>query len=293
MLHFFKTSEPTHNDISLSFSTLFWISGISSLIEGTWSNNLRIITTDPFTPDLLFDLIEKYKISALITPPSSLALVLQHPRLQTTDFSSLKYYLCAGSHVHDVLIKSMNKLLKNCEVSVAYGCSELAGCIVKGYSKERIDSAGQLTSGFQLKLFNDNGEQCGINEEGEIYGKGKYPSNGYYNRPELTKEAFDEDGYFRIGDLGRFDADGYLYITGRKKEVLKYQNHPISPTEIENVIMASHSKDIQMLSVAGVPDLVCTDLPAALIVKTKHGNITADEICNTVKGTYLCNIISN
>lgn len=222
-----------------------------------------------------------------MTPPSSLALVLQHPRLNATDFSTLKYYMVTGSYVHDVLVVTMNKLLKNCQISAAYGCSELTGSIAKGSSNERLGSVGQMTSGFQLKLINDDGQQCGINEEGEIYGKGKYPSNGYYNRLELTKEAFGSDGYFRIGDLGRFDEDGYLYIVGRKKEVLKYQNYPISPSEIENCIMAAHSKDIEILSVAGVPDLVSTDLPAVLVVKRKNADITADDISNTVKGSFI------
>lgn len=269
----------------LSFSSLYWISGVSSLVQGTLCENLRIITTDSFTPDLAFDLIEKYQVSVFISPPSSLALMLQHPRLPDVSLSSLKYYLCAGSQVHDELIKSMNKYLENSEIYVGYGTSENSGCISNTYPKTRLGSVGQLTAGYRVKLVADNGRQCGIDEDGEIYARSAYPFVGYYGSVKNSTDCVDEDGYFRTGDIGRFDSDGYLFILGRKKEVIKYRNSQISPAEIENVIMLH--KNVEMACVAGVPDLVCTDLPAALVVKAKHGSVSPNEILDIVRGKVI------
>lgn len=275
----------------LSFSSLYWISGVSTLVQGTLCENLRIITNESFTPNLAFDLIEKYHVSAFISPPSSLALMLQHPRLPSVNLSALKYYLCAGSQVHDELIKSMNTYLENSEIYVGYGTSENGGCISNTYAKTRLGSVGQLTAGYRVKLVADNGDRCGIDEDGEIYARSAYPFVGYYGNAESLKECVDEDGYFRTGDIGRFDADGYLYIVGRKKEVIKYRNSQISPAEIENVIMLH--KNVEMTCVAGVPDLVCTDLPAALVVKSKYGMVSSNEILEIVKGKgFVCNFNS-
>lgn len=133
-----------------------------------------------------------------------------------------------------------------------------------------------------MKIVDDDGNRCGVNVDGEICLKTTYKFIGYYNNREATEELFDKEGFLKTGDIGHFDEDGDLFIVDRKKDLLKYCNFQISPSEIDSYLIESPA--IKSACVVGIPDPLVTDLPAAVVVRADGSNITEEEICNMVAG---------
>lgn len=264
------------------FSSLYWLSGFGTLMATTINGATRIITTESFSPELFMYIVEKYKVTAALSAPTYIALLLQSDRLCQSSLSSLKRYFCGGSFVSKELCESMNKYLINGNIQVAYGMTELAGILSMNTTTNNLKSVGKLGNNSKVKLIDSNGQQCGINETGEICCMPLYPFLGYYGDEQNTKQILDDEGWIHSGDIGYFDDEGLLYIVDRKKDILKYMNYQISPSEIEDIIL--NCLGVSNVCVVGVPDLVKTDLPAALIVRKNIGpKVTAEEIKDLVK----------
>lgn len=254
------------------------------MLLGTLLDCLRIVTTDTYSSDLLFDLVEKYKISFLLSTPSMLASMLQNPTVGSRDLTSLKVQICGGSVVHSELITKLRAYIPDLNVYAGYGTTEHTAGLTLNYPNPVLGSVGLLSMSMQVRIIDADGRRCGIDEDGEIFAKPVFPFLGYYGKPDETKAIYGEDEFIRSGDVGHFDRNGYLFIVDRKKDVFKCRNVPVSPSEIENVIL-SHT-DVENVCVVGVPDLECSELPAALVVRSpKSGRaITEEEIFDLVEG---------
>lgn len=159
--------------------------------------------------------------------------------------------------------------------------TELAGAISSNYPKPRPGSAGQLNSGNTIKIIDDKGKLRGIGEQGEICYLPRYPFLGYYSDAALTDAFVHSDGWFHSGDCGYFDEDGYLFVMDRPKELLTYRGVQISPSEIEEVIIKH--PDVTAVCVFGIPDAICTELPAAAVMKRENCEVTEQEFIDLVK----------
>lgn len=279
-----KMSPLIQDDVLLCFSSLYWLSGFLTLMLATIVGARRIITTETFNPELFLYIVEKYKVTVTMTSPSYVALLLQSDRLCQSSLSSMKLFWCGGSYVAEELTREMNKYLINGKVQVAYGLTEIAGMLSANNTSRNPNSVGKLVFNVKVKLIDDNGQCCGVNETGEICCKPLYPFLGYFGDDENTKQMLDDNGWLHTGDAGYFDADGYLYIVDRKKDILKYMNYQISPSELESIILTCDG--VANVCIVGIPDLVKTDLPAAVVVRTHFGHrITSEEIKNVVQET--------
>lgn len=177
----------------------------------------------------------------------------------------------------------MKQFLPNGNIYAVYGLTEICGAATMNYPQPKPGSVGCLTNEISAKILNDSNVECDINVDGEICFKIKYPFLEYFGDKENTENACDQDGWFKTGDIGHFDEDGYLYIVDRKKDILKYRNNQISPSEIENVLLKV--ADIKQACVIGIPDDVSTELPAAIIVRQPNSHITESDIDQIVVGT--------
>lgn len=201
-----------------------------------------------------------------------------------TDLSSIRLILCGGSKLSISTALEMLKYLKNAEVLQMYGMSEVAGltscCSVVN---ENDTSVGKLKCGIKIKICDDDGQRLGINESGEIHQKTKYKFLGYINNEQATRDTLDEEGFLRTGDIGYFDVDNNLYLVDRKKDLMKYCNSQISPTEIEQFLIKYPS--ISAVCVVGIPDPYVGDLPAAVIVqKDSETPMSREEVEQIVAG---------
>lgn len=268
------------SDVYLSFSSLYWLTGLWALIRGTLAGLTRIITTQPFDPDLMLRLIEKYAVSITLTAPSHVARLLQCPNIGSTNLSTMRNYICSGSSLAPELLDKVKNLLPT-GILIAYGMSE--GCGIIAANEERFrDSVGALSDGMLVQIVDEDGVRRGPNEDGEVFLRAPIQFLGYCGNDVATTEAVDEDGWFRTGDMGHFDENGFLYVVDRKKDILKYRNYQISPTELENVIMRCNG--VASVCVVGIPDGVSIDLPAALIVRAVGMDVDGEDIKAIIKG---------
>ncbi|CAD7089735.1 unnamed protein product [Hermetia illucens] len=275
----FRVFERT--DILLCFSSLYWLSGVFSLLLGTILGLTRIITSQPFTPELMLRLIEKYRVTSILTPPSQLAMMLQCPDIKTRDLSSLREYLCGGSFVAPTLCDKMEEHLPNGKMIVAYGSTEMGGLCTMNVNPSKYGSVGKLVDNLQMKIVDDDGVPLGPNENGEICVKPSHKFLGYYGRMEDLDSVLDCEGWIHTGDVGHIDDDGFLFIVDRKKEIMKYKNFHFSPSELESFLLGIPG--ISEVCVCGIPDPIFTDLPAALIVRSKDSNIQEKDIDDYMK----------
>ncbi|XP_058443380.1 uncharacterized protein LOC131425454 [Malaya genurostris] len=271
--------EPT--DITLAFSSLYWLSGLAFLILGTVSGATRIIVRQPFEPALALSIIERYRVSAAFFPPANAVALLKHPRMATTDLSSIRLWLSGGAMVSTEMKRSFEALTPTASFIIGYGMSEVGGLVALSDDDSYKDgSTGYLRASCQAKVVDNAGNVLDIGQEGEILVKLDYIFSGYYGNTKATAEMLDDAGWLHTGDIGRFDEDGILFILDRKKDIIKYNNYQISPSEIERFIQ--QIPGVANVSVAGVP-VPGNELPAALVVKTSTARITEDDIHQTVE----------
>lgn len=228
-------------------------------------------------------MIEKYKVSYIITAPSHMGLLLNSPAIKKTNLSSIQIYYCGGSILPQNFYENMNNLLTNGKVVVGYGSSEFCNCISIGFASE--SSNGILAPNAFAKIISPTGLSLGISEKGEICAKSNFTFLGYYGDENLTKSMLDSEGWLHTGDLGYFDKDGNLNLVGRIKDILKYKNYQISPTEIEDFLI-NKIPGISHVSIVGIPDELATDLPAAVIVRMENSKITENEIYDLVANNF-------
>lgn len=224
----------------------------------------------------MLQLIEKYHVTLTITAPTSLSLVLKSSKLSHANLSSLQLWLCGGSYVPNEHIEKMQKYLPYGQIIITYGFTEVSGGVSIGVPSVRPHTVGQLKAGVVVKICDDNGNRLGIGIDGEICVQSKYRFLGYYQNSDATNDMVDGEGFLKSGDIGHIDEAGDLFIVDRKKDIFKYKSSHISPTEIECVILKIDG--IKLVSIVGIPDDECMELPAAAIVKGEGCVVTESEI---------------
>ncbi|MFY3792998.1 class I adenylate-forming enzyme family protein [Ureibacillus sp. MALMAid1270] len=212
------------------------------------------VLTPTFTPDLFIDTIEIEKTTHFFGAPVAYLVTASHPRLQSSDLSSMKWWVYGGAPLSENEVRHLQKAYKTDNLTCVYGLTEAgpSGSILFGYEhKNKAGSVGKRAPfGTELRIVNEEGQDVAVGEIGEVvlYGEGNMV--GYYRDEEATKAAF-LDKWVRTGDLARFDEDGYIWIVDRKKDVIISGGVNIYPKEIEDRIL--QFEGIFEVAVIGVP----------------------------------------
>lgn len=207
-------------------------------------------------------------------------MIVQSKALPLTNLSTLVNFNCGGGVVSEVLINRMNQYLPK-GVFVAYGMTELAGIITSNSLKPRLGSVGHLVNGTTVAIIDAEGKRCGIGKDGEICFLMQHPFLGYFGDAAGSAAHVDNEGWLHSGDIGHFDEDGYLFVVDRLTEMLAYKGFQISPAQIESVILKVPG--VKLVSVVGIPDEVCTNLLAAMVLRNSDVSVSELEIMETVK----------
>jgi long-chain acyl-CoA synthetase len=209
------------------------IYGTISCLEGYLTGFTNILMP-PFDPRKVLDTVRKHRVSVLPIVPTMLNFMLMVWDEARDDLSSLDLLICSGAPLpQDTLIKAQKTF--GVEITQGYGCTEVGGII----SLQRRDwphkpgSTGFPMPGITVKIVDDDGTEAPRGVEGEIICKGPMVTRGYLNKPKETADAF-KNGWFYTGDVGKFDEDGELYVTGRKKEIIIKGGENIDPGISEN-----------------------------------------------------------
>jgi long-chain acyl-CoA synthetase len=218
--------------------------------------------------------------------PAVLQFMQLVPGVADADFSSLEVIVYGASPISEEVLAASIKLL-GCRFFQVYGLTETTGAIthlppsdhdLAGPTLHRLRSCGVAGPGVELRI-RDVMTGADIDEPGvpgEILVRSQQVMKGYWNNQEATDEAIDGDGWFRSGDIGYLDADGYLYIHDRVKDMIVSGGENIYPAEVENVLMSHPS--IADVAVIGVPSEKWGESPKAIVVLKPDGQADAEEI---------------
>ena len=217
-----------------------------------------------FDPGLTLATIEAERVTRTLLVPTMLSLIVSHADLGSRDLSSLRQIIYGASPMPDDLLRQVMGAIP-CEWAQAYGMTEASPLVtylpaedhVRGAAGEephatRLKSAGRPVFGVRVSVRRSDGTDAEPGEPGEIWVSGPNIMLGYWRRPEETAAALDADGWYRSGDAAHVDADGYVYIVDRVKDMIISGGENVYSTEVENALY-SHP-DVFEAAVFGVPD---------------------------------------
>lgn len=183
--------------------------------------------------------------------------------------------VCASSAIFNISRFNLSVIRQ------VYGLTELAAAaFITPVCSGKPGSCGKVTQGHQVKVVDpQTGNILGYNQTGEIRAKGA-AMIGYINEPEKTKDAFDNDGFIKTGDLGYYDQDLYFYIVDRMKDLIKYKAFQVPPLEVEQVLMMVPG--VKDVAVIGKPDERYGELPVAFVVEEEGVELQEEELVGHV-----------
>jgi acyl-CoA synthetase (AMP-forming)/AMP-acid ligase II len=237
-------------------------------------------------PQAVFDIpqaaanVARHRITALPGPPAIYQTFLNHPDLDTAQLASLRLAVTGAAPVPVELLQRMQDELGFETVVTAYGLTECSGivsvCRPDDPPETISASSGRAIPGVEVRIVDDDGVEVPRGEPGEILVRGYNVMVEYFEDPERTAETVDADGWLHTGDVGTMDADGYVAITDRKKDMFIVGGFNAYPAEIENLLLAH--PDIAQVAVVGVPDERMGEVGMAFVVPTVGTRPDADEL---------------
>ncbi len=274
----FMTGDANVEGASLCNMPLFHIGGLNTTaVPAMWRGGTSIIMR-MFDPEATLDAIDNadLNISVLFMVPAAYNAMKAHPKCDNIDFSRIKIALCGAETVPISLVEFWMK--KGLIIQEGYGMTETAaaGCLLdKAYIPEKVGSAGRALMHSTIRIVDDNGNSCAPNVPGEIWFSGLTVTPGYWRRPDANAENF-VDGWFRSGDIGRMDKDGFIYIEDRIKDMYISGGENVYPAEIENLIY--QIPQIVEVAVIGVKDEKFGETGCVVAVTKPGESLNLDDI---------------
>ncbi|OGL05710.1 MAG: hypothetical protein A3H48_02970 [Candidatus Rokubacteria bacterium RIFCSPLOWO2_02_FULL_71_18] len=283
-LQFVSATRTTADDRYLIFLPLYHIYGLM-LMGGGVHAGARLVLMERFDPGRCCRLVEAERITILFAVPPVLLALLQHPDVGRVDWRSVRYAMVGAAPVPPELARRFRDVT-GVKVVQGYGLTE-AGPIthlnpVHDDARLTLDTAGPPVNDTEQKIVDlETGDRAlPAGEIGEVCVRGPQLMRGYWNAPEATAAAL-RDGWLHTGDIGRIDARGYVTITDRKKEMIKYKGFGIAPAEIEALLF--EHPGVADAGVIGTPDPEAGEVPKAFVVR-KDAALTADALLSWARG---------
>ncbi|MEX2225417.1 MAG: AMP-binding protein [Dehalococcoidia bacterium] len=262
--------------VMLDFLPFYHIYGMMVLLNVGLVMGATQIVLPRFDPEGALALIQQHKVTDLfVVPPAILALV-NNPKLAEYDLSSLRLLVSGAAPLPlEVGRQAQEKL--HCTVMQAYGMTESSPVTnVNPVDAPRDGTVGPPVADTLEKVVNlDTGEELGPDEIGELLVYGPQVMKGYWNRPDATAETITPDGWLRTGDIASADADGYVRIHDRKKEMIKYKGYQVAPAELEGLLM--EHPGVRDAAVIPKADAEAGEVPKAFVVPREPG-LNLDEV---------------
>ncbi|WP_255215934.1 long-chain-fatty-acid--CoA ligase [Pseudenhygromyxa sp. WMMC2535] len=264
--------EISTDSVNMIALPLFHVGGCGWAMVGMYQGCTSVIVRD-FDAAKLIELIAAHRITHAFLVPVLLHFIQQAPNAEAGDFSSLETIVYGASPISEAVLAGALRLMQ-CGFAQAYGLTETTGAIVtlapkdhvlEGPERHRLRAAGKPHAGVEIKIISpDTGEEQPVDEPGEIWTRSGQNMLGYWRDAAATAEALTEDGWLRTGDVGYFDADGFLYIHDRVKDMIISGGENVYPAEVENVLM-KHASVVDV-AVVGVPSEIWGESPIAIVV---------------------------
>jgi fatty-acyl-CoA synthase len=232
-----------------------------------------IVVLPGFDAEKVMDAFGRYRVTHLFLPPTAVYTMLAHPKVREYDYSSLRYFLLAGSAVSPEKLRDMVEIFGPV-MCQSYGQTEFhlvatwlspadVAAAARGDHPERLASCGRQSYSVRVELMDDDGNILPTGEVGEIVGRGGICGGGYFEMPEASAEAW-QHGWHHTGDVGRRDEHGYYYIVDRKKDMIVTGGFNVFSAEVEAVV--TEVPGVRECAVIGVPDEKWGEAVTAIVV---------------------------
>jgi long-chain acyl-CoA synthetase len=281
-----RVIETDQEDRFLGVLPFFHGFGATTSILMPLFSGAKLYIQKKFSPEETLKIITSEKITFLTGVPTMFASMLfSNPDFEV-DLSSLRACISGGAPLPLELAESFQKKY-NIPIYQGFGITECSPVVSVNYppQKRKINSCGRPFPGIEVKIFDNENRELPPDTEGEIVIKGPNVMKGYYRNEKATKEAF-KGGYFHTGDIGMLDKDGYLYITGRKKEMLIFGGFNVYHKELERIIKIH--PEVQDVKIVPLPHFLYGEVPKAKIVLKKGKTLNPLEIISLCR-EYLAN----
>ena len=267
----------TERDCSIAVAPLSHGAGIHALLNVARGAPTVLLVSDRLDPAVFWELVEKHRVSNVFTVPTIVKMLVEDPAVDRFDHSSLRYVIYAGAPMYRADQKrALEKLGK---VLVQYfGLGEVTGCITvlrpdmhsadDADPNAHIGCCGRARTGMEVAILDADMQRVPPETVGEICCRGAAVFAGYFNNPEATEKAL-RGGWFHTGDLGRMDARGLVYITGRESDMYISGGSNVYPREVEEILLMHPG--VGEVAVLGVADEKWGEVGVAVVVATQEG----------------------
>jgi fatty-acyl-CoA synthase len=267
----------TSKEMSLMISPLFHVASLGMgalpmLIKGG-----TIVLEAGFDPGRALMLIEKYRITMLSGVPTTYQMMCEHPDWAKTDLSSVHHMTCGGSAVPARVLTAYEE--RGLAFMLSYGMTESspgATSMPARYSRDKAGSSGLPHFFVDMRIRDEQNADARVGEVGEIQLRGPNVIAEYWNKPEASRDSFVDGNWFRTGDMGYVDADGFLFVADRIKDMIISGGENIYPAEVEQIIF--ELEGVTGVALIGVPDDKWGEVPWAILTMAGGATVTLDQV---------------
>ncbi len=256
----------TQHDSVIVILPFYYIYGNSLLLTHAMVGGCLVIDNRFMYAETVLDTMQTERVTGLSGVPSNFLILLNNSTFPTREFPNLRYFTQAGGAMAPDVIRRLYETFPDKEVYIMYGQTEASPRVTwlpPERLREKLGSVGIEVPGLKVRIIKEDGSDAAVGEEGEIVVGGDSVMMGYWNQPDEQREVL-KDGWLYTGDLAKRDSDGFIFIVGRRKEIIKSGGNRISVKEVEECLIANNK--IHEVAVFGVPDDVFGEAVKAVIV---------------------------
>ncbi|EEV7017658.1 medium-chain fatty-acid--CoA ligase [Escherichia coli] len=268
----------TWQDVFMMSAPLGHATGFLHGVTAPFLIGARSVLLDIFTPDACLALLEQQRCTCMLGATPFVYDLLNVLEKQPADLSALRFFLCGGTTIPKKVARECQQL--GIKLLSVYGSTESSPHAVVNLDdplSRFMHTDGYAAAGVEIKVVDDARKTLPPGCEGEEASRGPNVFMGYFDEPELTARALDEEGWYYSGDLCRMDEAGYIKITGRKKDIIVRGGENISSREVEDILL-QHPK-IHDACVVAMPDERLGERSCAYVVlKAPHHSLSLEEV---------------
>ncbi|MEO6258756.1 MAG: AMP-binding protein [Thermoanaerobaculia bacterium] len=253
------------DDVSPIYTPLYHAGGIAAFLIPIFTTGGTIILHKTFEAGEVWRTIEREACTVVLGVPTIWKMLMEEPAFASADLRAVRWFISGGAPLPQFLIEAYGR--RGVVMKQGYGMTEVGVNCFTMTAEEAVRKAGSIGRPMmftEVRLVSDGGEELGEDVIGEMWIRGPHVSSGYWNNPEATAAAYDDQGWFRTGDLARSDGEGFFFIAGRRKEMFITGGVNVYPAEIEAELV-SHP-DVMDASVLAVPDRNWGEAGVAFVV---------------------------
>jgi fatty-acyl-CoA synthase len=270
-------------DVALVISPMFHVASLGMAVLPVLLKGGTLLLEPGFVPGRALSLIEKYRATMISGVPTTYQMLAEHEAWKSTDISSLKKLTCGGSAVPVRVMEAYES--RGLSFSGGYGMTETAPgatSMLPSRSRDKMGSVGLPHFFTDVRIVDPLGGLQGPRAVGEIQVKGPNVIREYWNRPDATESSFSDGEWFRSGDMGYADEEGFVYISDRLKDMIISGGENIYPAEVEQIIIELEA--VGSVALIGVPDEKWGEVPKAIITVREGYSVTEAEIRAHLEG---------